>query len=207
MKDLRDIEVVIAAFDRDVLAATAQALQDSAKPAKAVGDNVAEAKAEMKEASEVSIRAKLEAFYGAQEFGDGTYREPIGLIPGLPLNNDPRGASQPDGATLPGAAIMTPTEQAAATVADPRGPFDTDPNTGRCLRDHGGSRALQVRAPRTGGVLDRGRPAPRGRSPAQPVHQRGRRARRAGEDVRPRLAVRQGGQGARRSRRSPRPYR
>ena len=100
MKDLRDIEVVVAAFDRDVLAATAQALQDSAALSRAIGDD-ASAGLAMKEAAEVSVRAKMEAFYGGQTFGDGEYREPVGVLPGGPLGNDPRGSARPDGATLP----------------------------------------------------------------------------------------------------------
>jgi hypothetical protein len=99
MRDLADVDVVLAAFERDSQAAYSQGLQDSARLARALGDGAA-VQAASKEAARASIAAKGAAFAAAAEAGV-PYVEPAGVLPGLPENRDPRGAPQPDGATLP----------------------------------------------------------------------------------------------------------
>jgi hypothetical protein len=76
MRDIADVGVVVAAFDRDVNATVSQSLQDAAKLARALGDNAT--------GSQASVTAKLEAFYGSRAFGDGKYADPVGVLPGGP---------------------------------------------------------------------------------------------------------------------------
>ncbi len=96
LRDRQDVGVVVAAFDRDVLAATSHALQDSARLARAIGDGAGEIAAR-KEAAEFSISAKMEAYAGAQAFGDGVYQEPVVIASGRPDDLQ----AVPDGARLP----------------------------------------------------------------------------------------------------------
>jgi hypothetical protein len=98
-KALQDVNVVSAAFDRDVTGALAGALQDAIALAHTVGDH-AGATLLMPEVAVASMRAKQAAFDGSRRFGDGVYKSPEGVLHEGPLNGDPRGPSQPDGAHL-----------------------------------------------------------------------------------------------------------
>jgi hypothetical protein len=99
LRTIGDVDVVVAAFHRDVTAQVSHALQDSATLARAIGD-VAATAASMQEASAEGRHAKLVAFAEAQRAGV-PYVEPVGVVHGLPLDKDPRGVRQPDGASLP----------------------------------------------------------------------------------------------------------
>ena len=99
LRAIGDVDVVLAAFRRDVTAQVSHALQDSATLAKAIGDGAAAASS-MQEASAEGRHAKLAAFAEAQRAGV-PYVEPVGVVPGLPQNRDPRGVPQPEGASLP----------------------------------------------------------------------------------------------------------
>jgi hypothetical protein len=83
LRDLKDINVVVAAFDRDVSAQTSLALQQGAKLAKVVGDHAAVMDLN-RQASVESMRAKVTAFGQSQANGDGKYVEPVGVLPGGP---------------------------------------------------------------------------------------------------------------------------
>ena len=84
LHDLNDVEVVLAAFHRDVNAAVSQSFQDGVKLAEAIGDKHAEAAMRM-QASEASRTAKMAAWVGAQETGT-QYVEPVGVLPGGPTD-------------------------------------------------------------------------------------------------------------------------
>lgn len=84
MRDLGDVEVVLAAFDRDVNAAVSRSLQDSVKLAEALGDKSA-AMDLKRETVEASMSAKIAAFQGAQATGT-RYAEPVGVLSGVPTN-------------------------------------------------------------------------------------------------------------------------
>lgn len=100
MHELDDVEVVIAAFHRDVSAAYSGALQGAVSLAQASGEHRATTEL-MPEMASASIDAKMAAAVGVQKFG-GEYREPDGAIPGLPQSfSRPGHVPQPDGARLP----------------------------------------------------------------------------------------------------------
>ncbi len=84
MRDLGDVDVVLAAFHRDINAAAAQALQDSVKLAEAMGDKSA-AMDLKRETVEASMTAKIAAWEGAQKTGT-KYQEPVGVLPGGPTD-------------------------------------------------------------------------------------------------------------------------
>lgn len=99
MRELNDIQVVLAAAGRDLQAAMAETLVTSSRAARDLGEHRA-AQADLQAAAEASVRAKTAAWMGSKQFGDGTYTPPQGVLPDLPANVDPRGPSQPDGAHL-----------------------------------------------------------------------------------------------------------
>lgn len=84
LRDLNDVDVVLAAFHRDINAATSQSFQDGVKLARAIGDTHAAAEMQM-QASEASRTAKMAAWVGAQETGTH-YAEPLGVLPGGPTD-------------------------------------------------------------------------------------------------------------------------
>ncbi len=84
IRDLGDVEVVLAAFHRDINAAVAQSLQDSVKLAEALGDKSA-AMDLKRETVEASMSAKIAAWEGAQATGT-KYQEPLGVLPGGPID-------------------------------------------------------------------------------------------------------------------------
>lgn len=88
IRDLRDVDVVLAAFDRDVNAAYAQSMQDSAALARALGDGAGAAEV-TRDVVQASLISKAAAKYGADQFG-GAYAEPEGVLSGKPTG-DPGG--------------------------------------------------------------------------------------------------------------------
>jgi|BarGraNGADG00212_2_1021979.scaffolds.fasta_scaffold46983_2 hypothetical protein len=98
-RDLEDVQVVVVAAQRDLNAAMSAALQDSAKLAAVLGDTGGVAAARV-EASAAGRKAKMAAWAVSQASGE-KYVQPAGVVDGLPLNLDPRGSPQPDGAHLP----------------------------------------------------------------------------------------------------------
>jgi hypothetical protein len=102
-RDLDDIAVVNAAFDRDGNAAFASAMRDSLALATSLGQVDPAAQREMTSAS---ITAKMAAAIGAIQHGDGTYVEPEGVTPGLVQNiSRPGHVPQPPGARLGGKTV------------------------------------------------------------------------------------------------------
>ena len=102
MKDLRDIEVVVAAFDRDVLAAAARALRTVRRCRGPSATTQAQGLA-MKEASEVSVRARMEAFYGSQaRSAAGVPWSRSGWSTACRSTSTRRGAAQPERRDAPG---------------------------------------------------------------------------------------------------------
>jgi hypothetical protein len=82
MRDLGDVEVVLAAFERDASAAYSQSLQDSAALARELGD-FAGGSIAAQEAARASVNAKMSAFAAARA-SDVPYQEPAGVLPGVP---------------------------------------------------------------------------------------------------------------------------
>lgn len=100
--EIDDVRVVMAAAERDLNAAVSSALQDSARLASALGDHrgVSESRVE---ASAAGRHAKIAAALASKPFGGvEDYREPPGVVPGLPQDLDVFGVSPaPSGAQLP----------------------------------------------------------------------------------------------------------
>ena len=84
LKDLGDVEVVLAAFHRDINVAVAQSLQQSVKLAQATGDK-SDAMDLQRETVAASIPAKIAAWEGAQTTGT-RYAEPLGVLSGGPTD-------------------------------------------------------------------------------------------------------------------------
>lgn len=84
LRNLGDVDVVLAAFHRDINAATSKAMQDGVALARAIGDTHAAAEMQM-QASEASRTAKMAAWVGTQETGT-QYVEPDGVLPGGPTD-------------------------------------------------------------------------------------------------------------------------
>ena len=84
IRDLGDVEVVLAAFHRDINAAVAHSLQDSVRLAEALGDTSG-AMDLKRETVEASMTAKIAAWDGARKTGT-PYAEPLGVLSGGPTD-------------------------------------------------------------------------------------------------------------------------